>query len=718
MSRTLVLSFALLFISACSAQTPVEHGDDAARVAELREGDYQQFESDEPFRQLGLLVDSPTRHFEYRVAGADWQPVEITWSEDVHHVGRVILDEPATSIELRADRPWIFGQAQLFDEVHAPDVLTRDLPFAEPEPALPNALAPAELVISRAEWGARNPNKVCGSPHNPYRMAIHHTASPSDDGGDAAARMRQMQAYHIDSNGWCDIGYHFVVSQAGDIYQGRSTEERTGAHVGGQNTGNVGVSLIGNFQQQNVSATQFNAAAEIVGWVATTYDIPFDRQSIKGHREHAGQSTSCPGDNLLSRLQELIDTAKNGPVPDGGHESQFQVRWLDEPADFYQSGSSSGKPDLLPGDTIRAELAIENTTPGPMRDVLLDYWFEAPHLAATNYVIESDAPAFDGSTWSVNDSDSNPANPAKDDMGPNGTLDLYAMASGETKRIVVDLEARQYSLGMADHPDVRGWVHQVENLYGVQSDFNMEPSNTNTFSELLQGFAQLDVLSPHEWQFDAGEPEQLEGWTGCADVAPSVDIESGALTAEFDAMDCVESPAWTAIDADTWDQLVLRMSVPASSEMVVYWGGEGETLTEERAVTFDVSPEQSTYVVPLGEHKAWSGSVERLRLTPLVDAAGTVSIDAIFVQSSDGTVGSAREDYDDTPPVAVLDDGVPKPEVDPDAGDDVDPDGPVGERANWDSEDVRTNSGCSTTNNTPSPFGLLVLLFLFVRRRR
>lgn len=701
-----------LSLAACADAPVVDHSmDDHEVIRQLGTASHAEVRSETPFRQVGLMADSHSATFEYRIEGTnEWRPVEITWSEGVHLVGRAVLDEEATAIELRSDRPWEFANVQLYEEVVASSTLARDLPF-ETIDVNPSAVAPADLVIPRAAWGARSPDKICGSVVSPYRMAIHHTASPADDGGDAAARMRQMQAYHMDTNGWCDIGYHFVVSQAGAVYQGRSDERRPGAHVLNNNSGNVGICLIGNFQNQQVSDTQLNKAAEIVRWVGQTYDIPFNRTSIKGHREHSGQSTSCPGDNLLSRLDTLIARAAGTEPANGEWKADFQVRWLGETSDFYTEGSSAGKPDFFPGDALQAEILLKNANSTPIRNVQVGYWFESPFLSATNYKIETDAPGFDGATFMLNDSNDNPDNPAKDAMGEQGKLGLYAFAAGETKRIVVDLEVGPYSIGLADHPDVRGWLWHIDDVYGEQAAFNEEPTNANPFGALVQAYAELDVLSPYEWQFDGGEAEQREGWTGPAGLA--VDPAAGALHAELTAGDGLDSPAWTAIDAGRWDQLVLRMTTSATeaSKAALYWAGDGGSFSEERALVFIVEPGRTTHVVPVGEAGSWSGTVTQLRVVPLVESDGTADVDAIFFQSTTGEVGSERETLVSDPPVKIDTGDVPTPKAPEHDDDDLRP-------GNIDPEDIRVNTGCSASTGRPTALVLLIAFVAAALRRR
>ncbi len=302
-------------------------------------------ESPIPFMQVGFIFDAEDPAIRFRVLDTmtrtwtDWDDAEITWTEDIHHVGRIILTSPASAIEIQRTGPVIDGKLEFMPEVYATDRLARDLPFetefdtqilreaTQTPPTLQRlpdgsqlrtqhqAVAPSSLVISRSGWGARNPGKICGSAHNPYRMTIHHTAAPSTDGSDPAIRMRQMQAYHIDSNGWCDLGYHFVTSQSGRIYQGRNHEGRVGAHTGNTNTGNVGISMIGNFEVQTLGSAQRDATVRITKWVTNTYGIAVNRTRIKGHKEWPGQSTACPGRNFMSQFNNFISRVNGATTP-------------------------------------------------------------------------------------------------------------------------------------------------------------------------------------------------------------------------------------------------------------------------------------------------------------------------------------------------------------------------------------------------------------------
>ncbi len=299
-------------------------------------GDGMQAEvirAERSFLQAGLMIDGEhPEALEYRVfmetRWSDWTPVQVTWSEGAHHVARLFVDSPSDRIEFRGqerlDKVWV----ELFEHPVGALVLAKELPYEEPdEKTTKRGLAPSSLVVSRSEWGARNPGKICGGVVQPYRLSIHHTVSPSNDGADPAARLRQMQAYHIDVNGWCDIGYHFIVSQSGQIFQGRSDERRPGAHVVNQNAGNIGVSLIGNFEVQTPGEAQLDATVRIMRWVRQTYGITWDTSRIKGHRQWPGQSTACPGSRLLSRIPALIEASRRDGEAPPSSLSPIEVYW-------------------------------------------------------------------------------------------------------------------------------------------------------------------------------------------------------------------------------------------------------------------------------------------------------------------------------------------------------------------------------------------------------
>ena len=171
------------------------------------------------------------------------------------------------------------------------------------EPTLGDISKP--VIISREEWGAEDPK---GSySYHPYfdKLTLHHAACCSaDDLEEGKSQVYWIQDFHQNGRGWNDIGYHFLVDRAGNIYQGRP-ETVIGAHVGDANTGNIGVCLLGCYHPPEASCFQTitpesrQSIVELFSWVSDTYGQ--NPTVLLGHRDYFG-TTACPGDNIWIEL--------------------------------------------------------------------------------------------------------------------------------------------------------------------------------------------------------------------------------------------------------------------------------------------------------------------------------------------------------------------------------------------------------------------------------
>lgn len=75
----------------------------------------------------------------------------------------------------------------------------------------------------------------------------------------------EIRGWHVQDNGWADIGYHGVIRRNGAVESGRKLDT-PGAHCRGQNANSVGICLIGgraaNGQpENNFTPEQFAALA-------------------------------------------------------------------------------------------------------------------------------------------------------------------------------------------------------------------------------------------------------------------------------------------------------------------------------------------------------------------------------------------------------------------------------------------------------------------------
>ncbi|MDH5282190.1 MAG: N-acetylmuramoyl-L-alanine amidase, partial [Thermoleophilia bacterium] len=198
-----------------------------------------------------------------------------------------------------------------------------------PETRIPYRLPVAAVspaIVPRLSWGAdesirRGPPTYAAD----VRFSIiHHTAGSNGyTRSEAPAIVKAIQLYHVQGNGWNDIGYNFLVDRFGTVYEGRFggiDRNVVGAHALGFNTGSVGIALIGTYGSTQPSKAAQDAIARLVAWrldlahVDPTgfltaisggseryaSGIPVVLSAISGHRDTG--FTECPGDALHAKL--------------------------------------------------------------------------------------------------------------------------------------------------------------------------------------------------------------------------------------------------------------------------------------------------------------------------------------------------------------------------------------------------------------------------------
>lgn len=123
-------------------------------------------------------------------------------------------------------------------------------------------------------------------------------------------RLRSMEQYHVEGNGWAGIGYNLIVCRHGHIFEGRG-KGRVGAHAGASQIGGnsrwYGIqAMIGTGDEVTPELKQGlkDAVKLCQKWGAGT--------KINGHRDH--HATDCPGDELYRWVRNGMPLA-NVPKP-------------------------------------------------------------------------------------------------------------------------------------------------------------------------------------------------------------------------------------------------------------------------------------------------------------------------------------------------------------------------------------------------------------------
>ena len=184
----------------------------------------------------------------------------------------------------------------------------------------------APTVITRASWC---PNNDCPPNSNPSStdvkfLIVHHTAG-ANTSSDWAAVVRSIWNYHVNTNGWSDVGYNFLLDKEGNVYEGRE-DDTTGAHFSGHNSGTSGMSLMGTYTTVTPETAMINSLKSLLAWkacvkgidpIATKYHASSGSyiQTISGHRD--GGSTECPGQkvyDMLPTIRTEVDGILSGCV--------------------------------------------------------------------------------------------------------------------------------------------------------------------------------------------------------------------------------------------------------------------------------------------------------------------------------------------------------------------------------------------------------------------
>lgn len=194
-------------------------------------------------------------------------------------------------------------------------------------------IGPRPGIVTRRGWGADESLREKKFVYTKKVKAafVHHTATGNSyKCSQAPSVIRGIYRYHVQSMGWRDIGYNFLVDKCGKIYEGRAggvTKAVLGAHTLGFNTNSMGIAVLGSFGTSRPSAAAVDGVARLTAWKLGLFGAnPKGKTYLKsgggnlyqkgknvrlnvisGHRD--GFSTACPGAKLYGKLGSARSTA-------------------------------------------------------------------------------------------------------------------------------------------------------------------------------------------------------------------------------------------------------------------------------------------------------------------------------------------------------------------------------------------------------------------------
>src|SRR5580765_2417361 len=332
------------------------------------------------------------------------------------------------SRELRALRGWRVGEPQWTGPADAIQYrslgrVSRVRAFLVRSPRLAVGGKRAEVpgapaIITRAGWHADESIRRAAPYYADgiHLAIVHHTAgSNTYSKAQSASIVRAIELYHVQGNGWNDIGYNFLVDKYGQVFEGRYggiTRPVIGAHAQGFNSGSVGISVIGDYGSTSISPAARAALVSLIAWRLDLAHVdPLSkvaRVSAGNPRYSAGTAvtlnaisghgdvypTSCPGASLYAQLPSLRTEVSKTGLPK--LYSPVVVGTLGGPIRFTARLSGSVTWTVTVRDDAGATVASGTGTGNKV-----DWTWDATAAPAQHYVWSITAPQMRAATGSI-----------------------------------------------------------------------------------------------------------------------------------------------------------------------------------------------------------------------------------------------------------------------------------------------------------------------------
>jgi uncharacterized protein with LGFP repeats len=194
-------------------------------------------------------------------------------------------------------------------------------------------IGPRPSITTRRGWGANEKLREKKFVYTKKVKAafVHHSATGNNYScKQSPSVIRSIYRYHVNSMGWRDLGYNFLVDKCGKIYEGRAggvSKAVLGAHTLGFNSNSMGIAVLGTYGSKKPSSAAVKAVARLTAWKLGLHGMnPRGKTYLKsgggnlyrkgknvrlnvisGHRD--GFATSCPGKKLYGKLGTTRSTA-------------------------------------------------------------------------------------------------------------------------------------------------------------------------------------------------------------------------------------------------------------------------------------------------------------------------------------------------------------------------------------------------------------------------
>mgnify|MGYP002639537098 CR=1 FL=1 len=154
-------------------------------------------------------------------------------------------------------------------------------------------------IITRADWGWV-PLTDTIPTHEIKYITIHHGGEDFPPDKDVIKYLIGLQSWSRSDKNWIDNPYHYMIDLQGNIYEARPIEYPGDTNTDYDVRGHALICVMGNYENQILSETQFNQLALLTATLADRYGVANDL--IKGHKDYT--ETLCPGKDLYRYLED------------------------------------------------------------------------------------------------------------------------------------------------------------------------------------------------------------------------------------------------------------------------------------------------------------------------------------------------------------------------------------------------------------------------------
>lgn len=296
--------------------------------------------------------DTPTEMY--------WTDALFTMDASSHHELEIFVYIPA------------FTEKWVIDVFDGNEITGENQPIQPIEIGSARSCPPFPQIIPRSSWcGGSAPCSSVNAGYtvtniNATHIVIHHGASPNTY-TDAVAVVRSYWNYHVNSLGWVDIGYNYLIDKYGNFYQGRHNPnlpniDVRGAHAGNANSTSIGINFLGNLDVSIATPQQLDKLHRVMAWwfVHKSLDpleIAGMQTQAYGYQQqprityhNAIGNTTCPGTDMISRMpnirlatKAIIDSCTAPPDLDPPYTQITDYPW--KSSDFKLSFEDEDAPD-------------------------------------------------------------------------------------------------------------------------------------------------------------------------------------------------------------------------------------------------------------------------------------------------------------------------------------------------------------------------------------